>query len=69
MIKHELTNETIMKHFDNNFELALYAIDIAQRLIKTGKEVKIGKLLEEIKKHPDQFEIEEPIESEDEQSV
>ncbi len=65
MTKQDLTNESIMKHFDNNFEVAMYAIDIAQRLIKAGQEVKMTKLLEEIKKHPDQFEIEEPIEDED----
>lgn len=65
MTKDELTNESVMKHFDNSFEVALYAIDIARRLIKTGKNMPLTELIEEIKKHPDQFEIEEPLDYEE----
>jgi len=55
----KLTNEDLTALFDNNFELALYAIDIAQRFIKAGREFTLAELIEEVKKNPESIEIEE----------
>lgn len=50
--KHTLTNEYLTKNFADNFTLALSAIDIGRHLIKSGKEVTVTSLLEQIAKSP-----------------
>lgn len=47
-----LTNETIRGFFRNNFELAQYGIRLGRYLIKSGHEVELDTLLDEIRKHP-----------------
>jgi hypothetical protein len=50
--KEQLTNEALKKHFKDNFELALFTINVARYLIKAGHEVDIPQLLKEIQKNP-----------------
>ena len=50
--KEQLTNEALKKHFKDNFELALFTINVARYLIKSGHEVDIPELLKEIQKNP-----------------
>ena len=50
--KELLTNEGLKKHFKDNFELALFTINVARYLIKAGHEVSIPELLKEIQKNP-----------------
>lgn len=50
--KEQLTNEGLKKHFKDNFELALFTINVARYLIKSGHEVDIPELLKEIQKNP-----------------
>ena len=53
--KEQLTNEALKKHFKDNFELALFAINVARYLIKSGHEVDIPHLLKEIQKNPNLY--------------
>lgn len=46
------TNEELTKLFRNNFELAMYAIELARRHIKAGHEFSLSTLLQEVKNHP-----------------
>ena len=50
--KEQFTNEALKKHFKDNFELALFTINVARYLIKAGHEVDIPQLLKEIQKNP-----------------
>lgn len=50
--KELLTNEALKKHFKDNFELALFTINVARYLIKSGHEVDIPELLKDIQKNP-----------------
>jgi hypothetical protein len=50
--KEQLTNEALKKHFKDNFELALFTINVARYLIKSGHEVDIPELLKDIQKNP-----------------
>lgn len=43
-----LTNEHLMKHFPNSFALGLSAIDSAKALIHSGKEFRLGQLLDAV---------------------
>jgi hypothetical protein len=70
--KETLTNEALKKHFHDNFELALFTINVARYLIKAGHEVDIPQLLKEIQKNPSLYTPEqlaaiEKAESEDSQ--
>jgi hypothetical protein len=47
-----LTNENLRGLFKNNFELANQAIRLARFYIKSGHEVSMGKLLNEIRRNP-----------------
>ena len=38
---HPLTNEALAKKFKNNFELVNYAIQLAENMIKTGRDARI----------------------------
>lgn len=48
----QLTNQTLRGLFKNNFELANQAIRLARFYIKSGHEVTMSKLLNEIKRNP-----------------
>jgi hypothetical protein len=47
-----LTNENIKGLFKNNFLLVNQAINLARFYIKSGHEVKMSKLLQELKNNP-----------------
>jgi hypothetical protein len=47
-----LTNETIKGLFKNNFLLVNQAINLARFYMRAGHEVKMGKLLQELKNNP-----------------
>lgn len=48
MIHEWLTNERLTKYFKNNFDMANYAINIARQIVKSGKELVLEDLIEEI---------------------
>ena len=50
MIHEWLTNERLTKYFKNNFDMANYAIAIARQIVRSGKELSIDALIEEIVK-------------------
>ena len=47
-----LTNESLRGLFKNNFELTNQAIRLARFYIKSGHEISMNKLLNEIKRNP-----------------
>lgn len=51
-MKDLLTNEKLKGLFKSNFELARHAIRLGKYYIKSGRELHIDDLLEEIRKHP-----------------
>ena len=61
MIKEMKTNEELTKLFRNNFELAMYAIEIGRRLVRAGKEFSLTNLLREVKNNPLKGDLEELI--------
>jgi hypothetical protein len=65
-----LTNEGIKALFKNNFELANQAIRLARFYIKSGHEVSMEKLLNEIKRNPSEQYLHDlqKMEDEDEES-
>lgn len=74
MVLNALTNEEIASMFDDrydHFTLADFLIKIAQLLIKRGEEVTPWILLEEIRKNPERYNLEdlrvEKVESADEE--
>lgn len=66
--KEQLTNELLRKQFRNNFQLAHQAIDLGRFYVKSGHEINLEKLLEEIRKNPspDYVRDLEALEKEDE---
>lgn len=58
-----LTNEILAKKFKNNFELVNYAIQLAENMIKTGRDARVKSdmqnramlILQEINEGKDQF--------------
>jgi hypothetical protein len=52
MVREQLTNEKLKCLFKNNFDLANYAIRLARYSIKSGHEVSIDDLLDEVRRHP-----------------
>lgn len=68
--KTTFTNEKLSKKFKSNFELVSYAIELAENMIKTGRDARVKSdiqnramlILEEISEGKDKFdEIHEPI--------
>ena len=60
MTKDRLTNEELTSSFDNNFELAKLGISIAHKMINSGHEATLSKLLEELRRQSkDQPKIDE----------
>ena len=49
-----LTNQNLKAVFKNNFKLVNQAINLARFYIKAGHEVKMSKLLQELKNNPDE---------------
>ena len=54
-MKEYLTNEKLKKLFKNNFDLASYAIRLAEYYIRSGHEVHVDDLLEEIRRNPHEY--------------
>lgn len=54
-----LTNEYLRGLFKSNFELANQAIELARFYIRSGREVNLTKLLDEIKRNPQKEYIDE----------
>ena len=50
--KEHLTNERLRKLFQNNFQLTNQAIELGRFYIRSGHEINMGKLLEEIIRNP-----------------
>lgn len=61
-----LTNQGLRGLFKNNFELANQAIRLARFYIKSGHEVSLGKLLNEIKRNPSEQYLKDLMMMEDE---
>ena len=53
-IRDNLTHEKLRGIFKNNFELANYAIRLGTYLIRSGHEITLDGLLEEVRKNPTQ---------------
>jgi hypothetical protein len=51
-IKDNLTHEKLRGIFKNNFELASYAIRLGTYLMRSGHEVSLDGLLDEVRKNP-----------------
>lgn len=62
VLKVQLTNEDLTKHFEDNFQLTIQAIRIAKRSIEAGHEVSLTNLLEELKNNPNAQNIIDNIE-------
>ncbi|MBI2743768.1 MAG: hypothetical protein HYX48_07625 [Chlamydiales bacterium] len=58
-MKDLLTNEKLKGLFKSNFELARHAIQIARYYVKSGRELYIDDLLEEIRFNPKENFLEE----------
>jgi outer membrane protein assembly factor BamD (BamD/ComL family) len=54
-LRDQLTTQGIRSLFKSNFDLAAYAIRLARFYIKSGREVTVDQLLEEIRKNPHQY--------------
>jgi hypothetical protein len=50
--REQLTNETLRALFRNNFKLANQAIQLGRFYIRSGHEISIEKLLDEIRRNP-----------------
>lgn len=50
--REQLTNQNLRGLFKSNFDLANQAIRLARFYIKSGHEITMGKLLNEIKRNP-----------------
>ncbi|GAB5410986.1 MAG: hypothetical protein ChlgKO_01000 [Chlamydiales bacterium] len=62
MVGKTVTNEEITKEFSSRYDLFTlthFMIEIAQHLIKKGEEVTPWILLEEMKKNPERYNLEE----------
>lgn len=64
-----LTNEKLRGVFKNNFKLVNQAIQLARFYIKSGHEIRMDRLLEELKNNPDESYIKEleELEKEDQE--
>ncbi len=64
-MRESLTNEAIKALFKNNFLLVNQAINLARFYIRSGHEVKMSKLLQEIKNNPSEDYLKDLQELED----
>ena len=69
-IKDNLTHEKLRGIFKNNFELANYAIRLGTYFIRSGHELTLDGLLDEVRKNPTEAYLEElkRMDLEDEES-
>jgi hypothetical protein len=51
----QLTSQRLRALFKSTFDLAAYAIGVARYNIRSGKEVTIDQLLDEVRKNPHQL--------------
>lgn len=58
-IRDNLTHEKLRGIFKNNFELANYAIRLGTYLMRSGHEVTLDGLLDEVRKNPTESYLEE----------
>lgn len=65
--KEQLTNQSLRGLFKNNFELTNQAIRLARFYIKSGHEVSMTKLLNEIKRNPSEQYLKDLMQMEDEE--
>jgi hypothetical protein len=65
-----LTNEKLRGLFKNNFKLVNQAIQLARFYIKSGHEIRMDKLLEELKNNPEEGYLQEleALEREDQEN-
>lgn len=50
--KEYLTHEWLRKEFANNFQLTRQAIELARFYIRSGHEINLREVLEEVQRHP-----------------
>ena len=64
-----LTNEKLRSLFKNNFKLVNQAIELARFYIRSGHEVRMDRLLEELKNNPEEGYLKElqDLEKEDQE--
>jgi hypothetical protein len=55
LVRDQLTSQGIRVLFKSNFDLAAYAIRLARFYIKSGREITVDQLLEEIRRNPHQY--------------
>lgn len=53
--KETLTTQSLRAHFKSNFDLAAYAIGLARFYIRSGRDITIDQLMDEIRKNPHQY--------------
>ncbi|NDD58338.1 MAG: hypothetical protein EBZ47_03670 [Chlamydiae bacterium] len=58
-LKDQLTHEKLRGIFKSNFELANFAIRLGTYLMRSGHEVSLDGLLDEVRKNPSEAYIEE----------
>jgi hypothetical protein len=58
-MRDRLTQESLRGIFKNNFELANYTIRLGSYLIRSGHEVSLDGLLDEVRKNPTEEYLEE----------
>jgi outer membrane protein assembly factor BamD (BamD/ComL family) len=54
-LRDQLTSQGLRSLFKSNFDLAAYAIRLARFYIKSGREITVDQLLEEVRKNPHQY--------------
>lgn len=59
MARDQLTNEQLKNLFKSNFELAIYAMEMARYQVAAGQETSVEDILDEIKSNPRQYSIHE----------
>lgn len=71
IVRDQLTNQSLRGLFKNNFDLTNQAIRLARFYIKSGHEVSMGKLLNEIKRNPSEQYLKDlqKMEEEEEETV
>lgn len=51
----QITSQRLRSLFKSNFDLAAYAIGVAKYYIRSGREMTIDQLLDEVRKNPHQL--------------
>jgi hypothetical protein len=53
--KEQLTSQRLRSLFKSNFDLAAYAIGLARYYIRSGREITIDQLLDDVRRNPHQL--------------